>query len=234
MSTIRAEIQKFDPSARVELYVLDATVIGDATPYRFHAGVNGLGNNVVWQGNTYTAFPIQASGFEWSGRGTLPTPKLLASDASGAIGALCRQFADLVGAKVTRKRTLAKYLDAVNFPGGVNATADPTAEFPDDVYTVFRKARERPRQFVEFELSPAFNVQGVRLPRRQVLANICSWRYRSAECGYTGGPVAKADDTATADPQLDVCGLRLTSCKLRFGATAELPFGGFPSAGLNR
>jgi phage-related protein len=29
-----------------------------------------------------------------------------------------------------------------------------------------------------------------------------------------------------------VCGKRVESCKLRFGATAELPFGSYPGAGL--
>lgn len=69
------------------------------------------------------------------------------------------------------------------------------------------------------------------LPRRQIIPNICWWAYRGADCQYTGGPVARADDTATSDPQLDDCGKRLASCKLRFGAFAPLPFGGFPGAG---
>jgi phage-related protein len=32
----------------------------------------------------------------------------------------------------------------------------------------------------------------------------------------------------------DACGKRLVSCQKRFGANAELPFGGFPAAGLIR
>jgi hypothetical protein len=35
---------------------------------------------------------------------------------------------------------------------------------------------------------------GVMLPRRQVIANVCQWVYRGGECGYTGPPVADADD----------------------------------------
>ena len=35
----------------------------------------------------------------------------------------------------------------------------------------------------------------------------------------------------TVDPTKDVCGKRIASCKARFGANAELPFGSFPSVG---
>jgi lambda family phage minor tail protein L len=112
-----------------------------------------------------------------------------------------------------------------------NPSADPNAYFPDDVFWVERKTAEN-KQFVEFELSPIWDVSGIMLPRRQYIQNVCSWRYRSAECSYAGGPVATKNDQATSDPVLDVCGKRLASCKLRFGDTAQLPFGGFPGVGL--
>lgn len=67
------------------------------------------------------------------------------------------------------------------------------------------------------------------------MANICPWGYRSPECGYTGGPVAKADDTPTSDPALDDCSHRVSGCRLRFGSDpAGLPFGGMPAAALVR
>lgn len=117
-------------------------------------------------------------------------------------------------------------------PGG-NPTADPTQELPPDKWYIERKAVEN-NTTVQFELSSALDFGGVQLPRRTIIANQCPWAYRSAECGYVGGPVAKADDTATADSTLDTCGKRLTSCKLRFGAKNPLPFGGFPAAALTR
>jgi lambda family phage minor tail protein L len=46
-------------------------------------------------------------------------------NVDGSITALCLSYQDLVGAVLTRHRTLGKYLDAANF-GGTNATADPT------------------------------------------------------------------------------------------------------------
>lgn len=230
--TITSEIQKLEPSAIVELFVLDATAIGSDV-FRFHAGTNGLRQNLVWQGNTYVPFPVQASGFDMSGNGQLPRPKLVMANVTGAITLLVLQFDDMLGAKVVRKRTLAKYLDAVNFPGGTNATADPTAEFADDVFFIDRKVTEN-RDVVEFELAAAFDVAGVQLPRRQIIQNVCVWRYRGGECGYTGTNYFDANDAPVGSAGLDVCGKRLSSCEARFGTNNPLPFGSFPAAGLSR
>lgn len=229
--TVVADIQKLDVGAVVDLFVLDATALGGSIS-RFHAGHNGLMNDVVWQGNTYSAFPIEASGFSLTSQGALPQPTLRVANVSGTIGSLLRVYSDLVGAKLTRMRTLLKYLDAANFQGG-NANADPTAKFPDEIWYIERKVSET-KIAVEFALSSAWDVTGVMLPRRQCIANVCTWKYRSPECSYAGGAVAKADDTPTSDLAQDRCGKRLTSCRMRFGQNAELPYGGFPAAGLIR
>ncbi|MDP2808635.1 MAG: phage minor tail protein L [Rhodocyclaceae bacterium] len=227
--TIRADIQSLVPGALLEMFQLDI----DGETYRWHGGTNDLSASVTWQGHVYTMWPVEATGFEWRGNGTLPRPTLRVANGGGLISALARAHADLVGGVVTRRRTFARYLDAVNFPGGVNPTADPNAALPTEVWFVERKSGESD-VFLEFELGAACDVQGVRIPRRQVVQNVCTWRYRGADCGFTGGAVAKADDTATTDINLDACGKRLASCELRFGTTAELPFGGFPAAGLTR
>ena len=227
--TIREDIQKLEPGVLVELF--EITVGVDV--FRFHAGTNQLGGDVVFGGETYIRFPVDADGFEWKGSGTLPRPKLRVANVTGLVGALARENNDLVGCKVVRRRTFARYLDAVNFPGGVNPAADPAAALPDEVYFIDRKASEN-AVVVEFDLAAAMDVHGVKLPRRQVVQNVCTWRYRSAECGYAGGAVADINDQATTDMGSDQCGKRLGSCKLRFGAFSELLFGGFPAAGLLR
>ena len=228
---IASDIQGLTPGAIVELFELDLTAFGGEL-LRFHAGTNSLLGPVIWGGNEYTPFPVQASGFEFNGQGQAARPKLAAANVAGSITALVLQFEDIVGAKVTRHRTLAKYLDAVNFAGGVNQFADPEAEFPNDVFFVDRKSLET-NQVVEFELSPAMDVTGVQLPRRQIVQNVCPWAYRGSECGWTGTTYYDADDVATTLAN-DACGKRLSSCKVRFGQFAELPYGGFPAAGLIR
>jgi len=61
---------------------------------------------------------------------------------------------------------LAKFIDAVNFADGQNPTADPTAEFPREIYSIDRKASEN-RNAVEFELAAPTDLAGVRIPGRQ-------------------------------------------------------------------
>lgn len=230
---IESDIQKLNPGTIIELYQLDTTAAGDPNIYYLHNGVNELGNSVVFDGNLYTRFPIIASGFDKTGQGPIPRPKVQIANVTGLIGALAKELGDLVGSKLTRIRTFSRYLDAVNFPGGVNPEADPNQIIDREVWFVDRKSSEN-KVFIEFELAAAFDVQGVMLPRRQVVQNVCTWQYRSAECGYAGGPVADKNDVATTNPALDRCGKRLQSCRLRFGANGELPFGSFPSSGLVR
>ena len=230
-AAIATEIQALAPSAVIELFELDLALFDEGV-VRFHAGTNELRQKVVWQGNLYEPFPIQAEGFEFNGGGQLPRPKVKVANVTGTITALILSYQDLVGAKLTRKRTLARYLDAVNFRGG-NASADPSAAFADDVFYIDRKSRET-REVVEFELAASFDLEGVMLPRRQIVQNVCPWKYRGAECGYTGTDYFDANDQSVGSASLDVCAKRLESCKRRFGANAEIPFGGFPAAGLFR
>lgn len=228
--TIVADVQSLAPGTIVEMFEIDATSLGD-TVYYFHAGTNELRNDLVWQTKTYVAFPVEVSGFEITTNGQLPRPTLRIANITGLIGALLRDVGDLVGAKVTRRRTMVKYLDAVNFTGGTNPTADPNQHFNDDIYFVNRKTNEN-KVFIELELASSLDVQGVKLPRRQIIQNVCPWVYRGSECSYAGGAVADATDTPTSILANDRCGKRLVSCKLRFGAYATLPYGGFPGSGL--
>jgi lambda family phage minor tail protein L len=163
----------------------------------------------------------------------MPRPRLRVSNVGGLVGALVRQYQGLKGAKLKRKRTLARYLDAVNYPGGVNASADPATHYPDELWIVDRQA-ERNKAMAEFELASPMDLAGVMLPRRQVVQGFCPWAYRGPDCGYTGAAVARADDSATTNMGEDDCGKRLSSCKLRQWPNRELAFGGFPGVGVLR
>ena len=353
-----SDLQAVAPSAIIELFVLELNVLqhGAADTYRFHAGTSLNANGeLVWAGNAYMRFPVEAEGFEYSGNGQLPRPKIRVSNILGTITAILVALPNgLEGAKLTRIRTLARYLDAVNFPsrrnllttssdfsglwskgaslanfftvttssipaptGSLNAarfestattsqglflravqpqsaatyhisvyiyvpsqagvtnwgllfdaqdsadqasiptqtlfdqwvrvsatltytatrtfldfnirrnggapsaagfvfhawgaqleigtsttdyqeieavwsqnpygTPDPTAALPAEVFYIDRKTTEN-RDVVEFELASAFDLAGVRVPKRQCISNICQWKYRSTECSYA--PVA--------------------------------------------
>ena len=128
---ITEEIQKLAPSSIIELFVLEIPNTEFKT--YFHAGTNELHGDVVWQGQTYIALPVQAEGFDISAKGELPRPKIAIANIQGLFSALIREYDDLIGAKIIRKRTFARYLDAVNFKNG-NANADPNIAFPDDIW----------------------------------------------------------------------------------------------------
>lgn len=222
MSTVRSDVTQLGALEMVEMYVWDATAIGGGV-LRWHPGASvdddgkpvGVGGPVIWQGQTYEPMPIEATGFEVSAGGKLPRPTLRAANIGGVMGNYLRSIADGLNAKVTRKRTLGKYLDAANFPDG-NPYANPATSFPDEIFYVARKASENPI-FVEVELAVKFDVQGVMLPRRQVIAGVCQWVYRSAECSYAGPPVQDINGNPTSDPAKDACRKTLPACQARFG-----------------
>jgi len=178
MSTdkIVSELQKVNPSAVIELFTLtlDNSLHGATTTYRFHAGTSLKDNGeIIWQGNSYTRFPVQAEGFQY-GKGQLPRPTLTFSNALGTLSAILLTVNaittgnDLTGATVKRIRTKARFLDAANFPSNVNpyGTPDNTAEYPQEIFIIDRKSAEN-RTVVSFELAAVFDMAGVRAPKRQ-------------------------------------------------------------------
>ena len=229
------ELAKINPSAIIELFELrlDSTLHGSSDVYRFHAGANAaVSGNIVFNSQTYTRIPIKADGFEYSNTGTLPRPTLSISNLDSTMTTLLLLVNattagnDLGAAEVRRIRTLKKYLDG-------ESAADPNARFPEERWFVDRKASES-RDVVTFELASKFDLARQKIPKRQVIANVCQWKYRSSECSYTGSNYFDVNGNSVSTLAEDVCGKRVASCKLRFGDTAELPFGSFPGAGLTQ
>ncbi len=146
--------------------------------YLFHSGNNMKDStDIVWQSNTYTKFPCEATGFKYSGKGTLPRPNIIFSNLLGSITTILQlvnettPFIDLQGAKVTRRRTLVRFLDEVNFPSNVNpykaGSVDPTAELPQEIYFIDKKSIEN-RDIVQFEMVSSFDLSGVSAPKKLV------------------------------------------------------------------
>ena len=169
---LQKTLQNADAKTTVELFdfELNTAQHGETTVHRFTNTKNELGNDIVWQGNTYTAIPIKAEGYEETGQGTLPRPNISVSNLLGTFTTLIALLPDgLEGCKVTRTRTLSMFLDAVNFTGGSNSDADPTSYFrPRDIYFIDRKSMEN-RDVISYEMCSAFDLAGVRLPKRQIL-----------------------------------------------------------------
>jgi len=241
ISSVYEELSVLAPSAIIEMFELhlDNTLHGSTDVYRWHSGVNEqVTGNIVWNGNTYSRIPIQAEGFEFRNTGTLPRPTLTVANTDSSVTTILilvnatTAGNDLAGAEVRRIRTLKKFLDAANFSGG-NSDADPYASMPEERYFIDRKTSEN-RETVVFELASKFDLAGQKIPKRQCIANVCQWEYRSSECSYTGSNFFDINDNTAATLADDVCGKRLSSCKLRFGSAGELPFGSFPGVGLTQ
>ena len=196
MTTPVSELQKINPSSIVELFQLEliTAIHGSNTKYYFHNGTNTNGNtNLIFNNIEYTKMPIEAEGFEFNGKQT-PRPRLRISNILGTFTTILLTLPQgLEGAKVTRVRTLARYVDNANFTGGeillengsnllledgfaidmdqgINpfGTPDSTATFDEQIFIIDRKSTEN-RDIIEFELAATYDIDGVRLPKRQVL-----------------------------------------------------------------
>lgn len=209
----------------VDLWEVDCRAFGGEL-LRFCNQVNERGQAVVWQGQVYEPYPIEADGFVLSGEGASNRPKIKVSNVLGLVTGLTDRYSQLVGAVVVRRQVLARFLDAVNFTAG-NTTADPTQEVVSKF--VIEQLSSMTAEVAIFELAVPSEADGAVFPSRIMLAGICPWRYRGEECGYTGKPVADRFDMPTDDPNKDACSGLLTGCRARFGLTAVLPFGGFPA-----
>ncbi len=227
--TIESHVQNSSLGKFITLFQLDLTNLGGEISYFTAGPLDGAA--VLFDGNSYVPLPIQADGFEWSGKGSLPTPKIKLANINGLLVSTIIQYSDLVGGTLTRIRTFDRFLDT-------GAEPDPTAIFPIDVYRVERKSNQN-KVFVEWELSASLDQEGVMLPFRQVIRDFCSHTYRlydtstgsfsytKATCPYAGTNYFTELGVAT-ESNNDKCGKRLSDCKLRFGETAVLPTRAFP------
>lgn len=193
---VNAELFSLEPTALLEFFVIYYDYINTPDDKLYiHGGTNGINGSIYWQGIEYLPFPIQSSGFESKGDGSLPRPKLAVSNQDFFVSNLIRRYNNLVGAKVVRKRTFAKFLDNQNFSDNKNpyGSADATAGLEDQVFYILRRATEN-RAVVEFELSSPLEIEDVTFPKRSVIARYCGFHYRGNGCKYMGPPVADEND----------------------------------------
>lgn len=245
---MRRELEGFSVDDEVELFTVDATMIGGEI-YRFSASPvpapDGSQIAPTFAGDVYPVIPFKSNGFEWSAGGALPRPTVqffTSRDDGDQVSvaayllSMVEALDDLLGAKVYRVRTLRKFLDD-------GADANPQATMGFEVYNVTRKSKQT-NSMVEFQLSSSMDLEGVMLPGGQVL-NHCDHSYRTplpdggfsyehATCPFVGTSYFDANGNAVSNASKDRCGRQLEDCKKRFGATAILPFGGFPGVGKFR
>lgn len=188
--------------------------------------------NIIWQKEIFEPVAIKTDGLEVRGDGKASTPTLVLANSikgsQGALSALCLQFEDFAGCKLSVYTTLAKYLDAENFQSGNPQAAN---EYKKQVWFIEQKVSEN-QATISFELSNPVDFGSARIPTREI-TNYCHWavhgRYRGEECGYIGAARFTDKGVPTSNPALDKCGGRLSDCRIR---NNEKRFGGFPSSSL--
>ena len=168
MTDIAKTLQKQDPgSALVVLYELE---YGTSSKAYFFGGLDENTTAVQFRetGGTvrnYTAIPLQAEGFEVNTDGAYSRPEIsignIGNVLSSAVGNTPLQ--DLVGKRLTRRTTLQKYLV------GESGDATPPVEYPKVTY-ILDRLKDRGPLSVTYELAAPFDVTGVQLPKRQVIA----------------------------------------------------------------
>ena len=178
--TIEADLQQGWHDAIVELIDLDLSPITSdpADIFYFTNQLKPDDTKIQWKGNVYEPIPIAAAGYEKSTTGQIAQPTLTVANVLGTFTQVINELDDLVGAKVTRRRTLGKYLDG-------EPNADPLQEFPIDVFYIERKTQET-SMVISWQLASVLDLEGLKLPRRIITQNYCQWRYRGSECGFTG------------------------------------------------
>lgn len=235
-AALRRAGQSLTPGDLVALFVIDLASMGQNARFAFTTAADRARGPLVFRGVTYAPLDVVCDGFELTGRGAMPRPRLVVSNATRTLAAASLLYDDLVGATVIRTRTYAQFLDGAD-------EADPEAAYAPDIYRVEQKTAHTKHQ-IEWSLAAAMDQEGRQLPGRMVLRDVCLWRYRrpvlkadgsfdrfdygDVQCPYVG---AQAYDAfgKPCDPEKDRPSRHVaTCCKARFGSAAPLPFGGFP------
>lgn len=228
LNTLEGVAQQLDCDALITLFYLDALRLGAAT-YRFCSQLDN-GHHVSFGGFEFPPIPVTSSGWDITSNGALPRPTMQISTLSPAINGLIREFGDGVGAIIHRIQTFERFLDGHANPDGTMCAVD--------IYRVERKTDEAPG-YISWELATPFDIEGAKIPGRQILRDTCthiyrmwdpatnSFNYDIATCPYAGSRYFSANGNAVSLPSLDICGKRLSDCEKRF-VGQPLPTRAFP------
>lgn len=222
--TLKKDSHKLTLPAQVDLYSIDLNSIGIGQVFYIVPWLDANSQPVVYQGDTYTPWPVQVTGIDKRGTGSSPRPSVELGNVNRYITDLCRLYQDMVGATVRRRRTLASYLLA------------NIGEYHDDYYLIEQRVGEG--DTVKFDLSSPMDFLDKQLPGMIAIATGCPHRYKStlggSGCSWPGTDPTKWFDrngVAVTSAALDVCGKHMSDCKLRFGANEPLDYGGNPGLG---
>ena len=185
MSDIVEAAQKQDPGSElITLYTLEYAE--NTFAYFYSGGFTNTDNETrvqfrdsyttsnVYTVRNYDVLPMEAEGFDISSDGSYSRPMVTIANVtsvfSTAIGDI--DYEELIGKRLTRRTTLKNLLSS-----GSDST--PPIEYPTMVYIIDR-IKDRNIISVTFELANPYDLAGVSLPGRQIIAGSCPWKYQGA------------------------------------------------------
>lgn len=199
--SVNEELFNHSKSAQVELLEI-SEIPNSGDVIRFHGGANSIYESIFFGGKEYYYIPYEGTDFGSRSDGRISRPTIKIINFNGFLSKFMIGKDDLIRSRVTRVRTFFRFLDEENFLNyesdkefwsemGINP--DPNATLRSDIWYINQKIEEN-KFYVEFEMSNALDLEGAVLPRRQILNNYCTWKYRGKGCKYSGGVVADSNN----------------------------------------
>ncbi|QTX33206.1 DUF1833 family protein [Aminithiophilus ramosus] len=170
--------------------------VSDGTVLRFVRNTE----NVIWNGETWVAFPFEFSVMGEESKGEIPKVTIQVSNVTRAVQAYLESADGGVGSAATLRVVHSAHLDQMS----------PELE---EVYSVTGVKTDA--RWVTFTLGIDYPLAS-RRPARRNLKNFCPFRYGGAECGVSAGVLQ----------DLPTCGKTLADCRQRGNSTR---YGGEPS-----
>lgn len=127
--------------------------------------------NVVYDGTTYTKFPIKLDFIGENLKGEIEQIVVTAANPNRIFETYLEDYDGLKGSQINIKYVWANQLD------------DADAYIQDTFYVEQANATE---EAVSLTLTTKFDLNRIQLPRRRFHRNYCQWKFKSTQCGYSG------------------------------------------------
>lgn len=193
---ISRDLIDIEPTAILEFYQLYPNTADRPNDcFYFHPCSLGLTQQIVLGGRPYFPLAVEVEDFETNIFNRIARPRIRVGNQGLVISDILLKNNDFKYAKIVRKKIFIKYIDDVNFDGGVNpfGIADSNAEISNETFIISQKLQEN-KNFVEFELTAPFDLENFNIPGRLILGRYCYWQYRGMGCNYFGRPVCQEND----------------------------------------
>lgn len=195
---VSKDLLDLEPTAVLEFYKIYYDTVNEPDSFfPFHPCSNGLQGKIVLNNIAYAPLAVEVEDFETNIFNRINRPKIRISNEQLLISQILRRKNDFKFAKLERVKIFVKYIDDINFEGGINpfGVADPNSEISRDSYVISQKTQEN-KSLVEFELTAPFDLENFSIPGRLVMGRYCYWQYRGLGCHYFGPPVCQEDESS--------------------------------------